>query len=64
MLIPNQPTISSRCASNACVEATALPAGIQVRDSSGAAVVFTVEDWRHLVAGLKAQELIEENCRG
>jgi hypothetical protein len=54
------PTRSLRCASNACLVATALPAGVRVTDSSGAAVLFTTDAWRHLVAGLKAHKLTKE----
>lgn len=64
MLIPNQPTISTFCASNACVEATAGAGGVTIRDSRGAAVVFTTEDWRRFAAALKTEGLNEENRRG
>jgi hypothetical protein len=64
MLGPNVPTRSRRCANNACVEATLTAGGVRVRDTKpgGAAVLFTVDAWRHLVAGLKAQELDEEQA--
>lgn len=58
MLIRNQPTISTRCGSSSCVEVT-LNGEVQVRDTKpgGAAVVFTVDAWRHAVAALKAGAL-------
>jgi hypothetical protein len=58
MLKPHTPTISTRCGSQACVEVT-LAEHVQVRDTKpgGAAVVFTVDAWRHAVAALKTGQL-------
>ena len=59
MLIPNKPTITSYCGSQACLEAELNDGQVQVRDTKpgGAAVVFTTDAWRHLVAALKTGQL-------
>jgi hypothetical protein len=54
MLIPGKPTISSKCASSACVEVTLLESddfmvdgGVQVRDAKkgGESLVISAGDW-------------------
>lgn len=59
MLEPNTPTTSSYCASNACAEATLIARGVRLRDTKpgGAAVVFTLDAWRHFVAALKGRRI-------
>lgn len=59
MLIPNQPTISTRCGTNACLETELTDEGVRIRDTKpgGAAVVVSVAAFRLLVAALKTGEL-------
>lgn len=55
MLQLDQPTTSSRCGSQACVEATLTTFGVLVADTKpgGGAVVVSVEAWRGLIAAVK-----------
>lgn len=52
MLEPGKPTTSRRCGSQACVEVTALPGSVRVRDTKpgGGSTSFTPADWRLFVA--------------
>ncbi|GAA0738596.1 DUF397 domain-containing protein [Dactylosporangium roseum] len=54
MLTPNQPTISTRCASSACVQVT-LTDKVTVRDTKdgGDRVTFDVEAFAAFVAAVK-----------
>lgn len=53
---PGVPTVSSRCATNACVEVT-LTDRVTVRDSAGAAVAFRPADWRSFVTTLQEESV-------
>lgn len=51
-MTPGVPTVSSYCATNACVEVT-LTDLVTVWDSAGAAVAFQPADWRSFVTTLR-----------
>lgn len=59
MLIPNQPTLSTACATTGCVEATLTDEGVQVRDTKpgGAAVLVPVVAFRSFVDARKTEVL-------
>jgi hypothetical protein len=51
---------SAQCSSHSCIEVAALPDGVAIRDSkagdSGTVLVFTSDEWRAFVTGIKAGE--------